>query len=237
MSFKKPEITFKINAEGVLSILEIIRNGLREARFFQASSADIFGQTSGKINEDTHLNPGSPYAVSKAAAHQLVKCYRESYGLFLVNGIMFPHESPRRNENFVSRKISIAVSKIKLGMQDKLKLGDTGVRRDWGYAPDYVNGMYASLKTDIPEDFVFSTGESHGLTELVSIAFNTHGLDQEKYVESDESLLRPVEIEDLVGDSSKARKILGWKPQKAFKDIVEEMVKSDYERLKKEAEK
>lgn len=231
-SFKNPNVTFQVNVIGLHVILEIIRLHLPEAKLFQASSADIFGNSPGVKHEESRINPASPYAASKASAHLMVKSYRESYGLYLLNGILFPHESPMRGENFVSHKITKAAAMIKLGKQDKLLLGDVYTKRDWGYAVEYVEAMHACLQYERPEDFLISSGKAHSITDILEIAFGYFDLNWKDYVEKDESLVRPVDIEELVGDSSKAKKLLGWEPRKSFEEIIEEMVKSDYENLK-----
>lgn len=232
VSFREPELTFQINAHGLHNLLEIIRNKVPETRLFEAASADIFGNIAGVKNEESKINPESPYAVSKAAAYFLVKSYRESYKLFLVNGILFPHESKMRGELFVTRKITKAAAAIKLGKQEKLFLGDLNIARDWGYAGDYVVAMHKALQYSKPEDFIISTAKALYITDVLNAAFSYFKLDWEKYVEKDPSLVRPVEIKLLLGDNTKIKKLLNWEPKKPFREVIEEMVEHDFNLLK-----
>ena len=234
VSFDIPEYTFDITGGGTLRILEAIRESGVEPRFYQASSSEMFGSAPPPQSETTPFHPRSPYAVSKVAAFWATVNYREAYGLFATNGILFNHESPRRGETFVTRKVTRAVARIKAGLQDKLYLGNLDARRDWGYAPDYVEAMWLMLQTDEPEDFVIATGETHSVREFVEAAFEHAGLDWEPHVDIDPRYFRPAEVDELLGDASKAAERLGWRPKVAFDELVKIMVDADVAELEDE---
>jgi GDPmannose 4,6-dehydratase len=228
VSFEIPEYTGDITALGTTRLLEAIREAGIKTRFYQASSSEMFGRASEvPQSETTPFRPCSPYACSKVYAYWMTVNYREGYGLFACNGILFNHESPRRGETFVSRKITRAVARIRAGLQNKLFLGNLEARRDWGYAPEYVEAMWRMLQLDRPDDFVVATGETHCVREFVEVAFQYAGLDWEKYVEIDPSYFRPTEVSCLQGDSRKAERVLGWKPKVKFHDLVRLMVDAD----------
>jgi GDPmannose 4,6-dehydratase len=236
VSFDIPEYTADVTALGTARLLEAIRESHLEPRFYQASSSEMYGlaqETPQK--ETTPFYPRSPYACAKAYAFYLVRNYREAYGLFACNGILFNHESPRRGETFVSRKITRAATRISVGLQDKLYLGNLEARRDWGYAPDYVEAMWLMLQQKKPDDYVIATGESHYVKEFVEETFSLLGLDWQKHVEIDRRYVRPTEVDLLQGDFSKAEKDLNWKPKVGFKDLVRIMVEADLEVAKREA--
>jgi GDPmannose 4,6-dehydratase len=199
-----------------------------DARFFQASSSELYGKVlEVPQTETTPFYPRSPYAAAKAYAFHITRNYREAYGFFAVNGILFNHESPLRGETFVTRKVTRAATRIKLGLQDKLYLGNLDARRDWGFAGDYVEAMWAMLQADEPEDYVIATGENHSVRELLDEAFGALDLDWNDHVENDPRYLRPTEVDELLGDASKARSRLGWKPRVGFSELVRMMVQSD----------
>ena len=201
-------------------------------RFYQASSSEMFGKVREvPQNEPTPFYPRSPYGVAKVYAHHITVNYRESYGLYAVSGILFNHESPRRGLEFVTRKISDGVARIKLGLAGRARLGNVDAERDWGFAGDYVEAMWRMLQQDEPDDYVVATGETHSVREFFEIAFAHAGLDPEQYVKSDPEFLRPAEVDQLVGDASKARKELGWEPRHSFRDLVDMMVDADLGRL------
>jgi GDPmannose 4,6-dehydratase len=227
VSFDIPEYTADITAVGAIRILEAIRETGLRPRFYQASSSEMFGSSPPPQSETTPFHPRSPYAVSKVFAYWATVNYRESYNLFACNGILFNHESPRRGETFVTRKITRAVAHIKAGLQKKLFLGNLEAKRDWGYAPEYVEAMWMMLQQDRPDDYVIATGETHSVREFCAEAFAVAGLDWRDYVEFDPRYLRPAEVDVLQGDASKARKILGWEPKVRFKDLVRIMVEAD----------
>ena len=228
VSFDIPEYTADITAVGTIRILEAIREAGVRTRFYQASSSEMYGKAVEiPQRETTPFHPRSPYGVSKVFSYWATVNYRESYNLFACNGILFNHESPRRGETFVTRKISRAVAYIKAGLQDKLYLGNLDAKRDWGYAPEYVEAMWRMLQHDQPDDFVIATGETHSVREFCQFAFDHVGLDWQKYVEIDKRYLRPAEVDILVGDASKAKRILGWSPRTKFKDLVRLMVEAD----------
>lgn len=231
VSFEIPEYTADIDALGTLRLLEALRDhvahGGRKVRFYQAGSSEMFGGAKPPQHEKTPFEPRSPYAVSKAAAHWYAVNYREAYGLFICNGILFNHESPRRGETFVSRKVTRAAGRIKEGLQDKLYLGNLEARRDWGFAGDYVEAMWLMLQQDKPDDYVIATGQSHTVRELAETAFGELGLDWKKHVEVDARYLRPTEVDALQGEASKARKVLGWRPKMDFKMLIKTMVTHD----------
>jgi GDPmannose 4,6-dehydratase len=211
VSFDEPEYTGDTTGLGTIRLLEAMRQSVPEARFYQASSSEMFGAASPPQNENTEFYPRSPYGVAKVYSYWITKNYREAYGLFATNGILFNHESPRRGETFVTRKITRAVARISKGLQSELFLGNLDARRDWGYAPEYVVAMWKMLQTDVAEDFVVGTGTDVSVRDFVQMSFEHVGLDWEKYVRFDERYLRPTEVDTLVGDASKAEKTLGWK--------------------------
>lgn len=227
VSFEVPEYTADVVALGVTRLLECIRASGIETRFYQAGSSEMFGSTPAPQNENSLFAPRSPYAAAKVYAHHMTRNYREAYGLFAVGGILFNHESPRRGMTFVTRKITRAVANIKHGKQDKLFLGNLDARRDWGFAPDYVEGMWQMLQADQPDDYVLATGESHTVKEFVQHAFEAAGLDADKHVEIDERYLRPTEVDELQGDYSRAKQKVGWEPKVKFTELVKLMVEAD----------
>jgi len=234
VSFEMPEYTGDITGLGTIRILEAIRRSGIPTRFYQASSSEMFGGAPPPQNETTPFRPRSPYAAAKVYAYWLVSNYREGYGLHASNGILFNHESPRRGETFVSRKITRAVARIKLGLQDKLYLGNLKAKRDWGYAPEYVEAMWRILQQERPDDYVIATGEPHTVQEFVEEAFGRLDLDWKRYVEIDPRYYRPTEVDSLAGDARKAKNQLGWEPKVRFKELVEIMVDAD---LKAERQK
>jgi len=228
VSFEIPEYTGDISALGTTRLLEAIRESGIKTKFYQASSSEMFGKaTEVPQRETTPFRPCSPYACSKVYAHWMTVNYREGYGLFACNGILFNHESPRRGETFVSRKITRAIARIRAGIQNKLYLGNLESKRDWGYAPEYVEAMWRIMQLDKPEDFVVATGETHSVREFVESAFAYAGLDWKKYVEIDPAYFRPTEVDVLQGDASKAERAFGWKPKVRFHDLVRLMVDAD----------
>ncbi|HEY6638998.1 MAG TPA: GDP-mannose 4,6-dehydratase [Solirubrobacterales bacterium] len=227
VSFDIPEYTFDITGAGTVRLLEAIREAGVTPRFYQASSSEMFGAAPPPQNEQTPFHPRSPYGVAKVAAYWTTVNYREAYDMFAVNGILFNHESPRRGETFVTRKITRAVARIAAGLQDKLYLGNLDAQRDWGYAPDYVAAMWLMLQADEPEDFVIATGETHTVRDVVEIAFARRDLDPGEHVEIDRKYYRPSEVDVLLGDASKAREKLGWEPKLRFKELIELMVDAD----------
>jgi GDPmannose 4,6-dehydratase len=227
VSFDIPEYTFDITGSGTVRLLEAIREAGVRTRFYQASSSEMFGAAPPPQNEETPFHPRSPYAVAKVASYWATVNYREAYDLFAVNGILFNHESPRRGETFVTRKITRAVARIAAGLQDKLYLGNLDAKRDWGYAPDYVEAMWMMLQADEPDDFVIATGETHSVREMAEVAFARRGLDPDEHVEIDPKYYRPSEVDHLLGDASKAKEKLGWEPKVRFKELVELMVDAD----------
>jgi len=232
-SFDIPEYTADITAVGTTRILEAIHATGIPTRFYQASSSEMFGQAAEvPQRESTPFRPRSPYACAKLYAHWMTLNYRESYGLFACSGILFNHESPRRGETFVSRKITRAVARIRAGLQQKLYLGNLEAKRDWGYAPEYVDAMWRMLQLDSPDDYVVATGETHTVREFVQSAFDYVGLDWEKFVEIDPRYFRPTEVDILQGDASKARRVLHWEPKVKFEQLVRLMVDADRELLK-----
>ncbi len=230
-SFSQPLMTAEFTALGVTRVLEAIRLIDSSIRFYQASSSEMFGRVQEEPqNEKTSFWPRSPYGVAKAYGHWITVNYRESYGMFACSGILFNHESPLRGKEFVTRKVSDAVARIKLGLQDKLKLGNLDAQRDWGFAGDYVEAMWLMMQQPEPEDFVIATGIKHSVRELVETAFRYVGLDWSRYVEVDPGLLRPADVNTLCGDAAKARAKLGWKPKVSFAELVAMMVDADLER-------
>ena len=231
VSFDMPEFTGDITGLGTTRLLEAIRRSGIKTRFYQASSSEMFGAAQPPQNEETPFMPRSPYGAAKVYAYWMVKNYREGYGMFAVNGILFNHESPRRGETFVTRKITRAMARIKYGLQDKLFLGNLEAKRDWGYAPDFVEAMWLMLQQDKPDDYVIATGETHSVKEFLEEAFKYAGLDWKKYVEIDQRYFRPLEVEFLQGDASKAREKLKWEPKVKFKDLVRIMVDAEIKNL------
>ena len=231
-SWDQPMLTGEYNAQGVTRVLDAIRQVDPTIRFYQASSSEMFGKVREvPQTEKTPFYPRSPYGASKAFAHYITVNYRESYKLFAVSGMLFNHESPRRGLEFVTRKVSDLVARIKLGLAERLPIGNLDAHRDWGFAGDYVRAMWLMLQQEQPEDYVIATGVSHSVQDLVEIAFDRVGLDWQKYVRRDPALLRPAEVEHLLGDATKARTELGWTPSVNFKQLIEMMVDVDLERL------
>jgi GDPmannose 4,6-dehydratase len=234
VSFDQAQYTAEIVATGTLRLLEAVRDHGHPVRFYQAGSSEMFGSAPAPQSETTPFEPRSPYAVSKVAAHWFARNYREAYGLFISNGILFNHESPRRGETFVTRKITRALTRIKLGLQSKLYLGNLDARRDWGYAGDFVDAMWRILQQPAPDDFVIATGESHTVREFLTLAAELCELDWKTHVEIDPRYYRPTEVDKLCGDASKARRALGWQPTVGFEELVEMMVESDLELARQE---
>jgi GDPmannose 4,6-dehydratase len=231
-SWEQPLLTGEFNSQGVTRLLDAVRRVDPKIRFYQASSSEMFGKVlQVPQSELTPFYPRSPYGVSKVFAHYITVNYRESYDLFAVSGMLFNHESPRRGLEFVTRKVTDGVARIKLGMADKLSIGNLDAQRDWGFAGDYVRAMYLMLQQEQPDDFVIATGVSHSVKELVEIAFGRVGLDWQKHVWQDPALIRPAEVDHLLGDATKARSLLGWEPKVNFRQLVEMMVDADIERL------
>tara|TARA_B000000565_G_scaffold90614_1_gene66405 strand:+ start:6325 stop:7359 length:1035 start_codon:yes stop_codon:yes gene_type:complete len=235
VSFKNPVFSTQTGTLGPLSILEAVKNADKDIKYYQASSSEMFGGIdSQQLNENSKFIPKSPYAASKVFAHQITTIYRESYGVFGVNGILFNHESPHRGETFVTRKITRAIGRIKLGLQSKLTLGNLDAFRDWGFAGDYVKGMWMMMNHDTPSDWVLATGESHSVREFLDIGFKEVGLNYEDYVVTSEKYLRPNEVNHLLGDPSKAKQYLGWEPETSFQELVKLMVQSDLKLAERE---
>lgn len=231
-SWTQPVLTGEFTALGVTRILEALRMAKPDAKFYQASSSEMFGKVrTTPQNEDTPFYPRSPYGVAKVYGHWITINYRESFDMFAVSGILFNHESERRGQEFVTRKITNAVARIKLGKQKELFLGNLDSKRDWGYTPDYVEAMWLMLQQDKPQDFVISTGKTWSVKQFVELAFESVGLNWQDYVKKDEKFMRPAEVDLLVGDSTKAKKVLNWQPKTSFKQMVELMVQAD---IKKE---
>ncbi len=249
-SFEQPILTSDINSLGTLRLLEVIRTVKPDTKFYQASTSEMFGKVKTlPLNEESYFYPRSPYAVSKLFAHWITVNYREAYNIFACSGILFNHESPLRGTEFITRKVSLAVARIKYGKQDKLVVGNLDAKRDWGYAPEYVYGMYLMLQSDKPDDFVLATGEAHFVREFIEEAFRVAGFEiywegkglEEKgrdaktgkvLVEVSPEFYRPAEVDVLVGDYSKAKKILGWEPKTNFKELVRIMVEEDLRRVR-----
>ncbi len=227
-SFNQPVLTGEVTALGVTRMLEAIRIVDKRIRFYQASSSEMFGKVQEvPQTEKTPFHPRSPYGVAKVYGHYITVNYRESYNLFAVSGILFNHESPRRGLEFLPRKVAHGVARIKLGLANELRLGNLEARRDWGYAPDYVRGIWLMLQQDKPDDYVLATGETHSVREFVQIAFAHVGLDWEQYVVVDPKYYRPAEVDLLVGNPAKARRVLGWEPTVTFEQLVRLMVDAD----------
>lgn len=237
VSFKQPKYTQDVNSGGVINLLEIIREAEKtlgkQIRFYQASSSEMFGKSPAPQSETTVFHPASPYGCAKLYSYWITRTYRDSYGLFASNGILFNHESPRRGKTFVTKKITRIAARIKLGLDSKLELGNLDALRDWGHSKDYTRAMMMIMEHNEPDDFVVSTGEYHTVREFAKRVFAWHELDWEKYVVILDELKRPSEVPALLGDSSKIRKVLGWKPEYSFDDLVEEMCRYDLEEEKK----
>ena len=228
VSFKNPLYSAQTSVVGPITLLEAVKNSKKDIKYYQASSSEMFGGVDERsLNESSKFTPKSPYAVGKVFAHEITKVYRESYDIFAVNGILFNHESPFRGETFVTRKITRAVGRIKNNLQNKLTLGNLDAYRDWGFAGDYVNGMYMMMQHSKPDDWVLATGETHSVREFAKIAFDEAGLNYEDYVVTDSKYQRPNEVNYLLGDPSKAKNELGWKLQTSFSDLVKLMVEQD----------
>jgi GDPmannose 4,6-dehydratase len=237
-SWDQPMLTGEFNAQGVTRLLDAVRQVDTSIRIYQASSSEMFGKVRQvPQNEQTPFYPRSPYGVSKVFAHYITINYRESYDLFAVSGMLFNHESPRRGLEFVTRKVSDGVARIKLGLADSLSIGNLDAQRDWGFAGDYVRAMWLMLQQDKADDYVIASGVSHSVRELLQIAFARVGLDWQKHVRVDPALLRPAEVEHLLGDASKAKAELGWAPSVGFKELIEMMVDADLARLGARQEK
>ena len=227
-SWEQPILTSEATALGVTRMLEAIRVVDRSIRFYQASSSEMFGKVrESPQDEKTPFYPRSPYGVAKVYGHYITVNYRESYGLFAVSGILFNHESPRRGRQFVTRKVTHGAARIKLGVGQELKLGNLEAKRDWGFAGDYVEAMWLMLQQPTPDDFVIATGETHSVRELCQVAFARAGLDWEKHVVVDKTHVRPAEVDHLIGDAGKARRVLGWSPKVSFRNLIEMMVDAD----------
>lgn len=236
VSFEVPHYTANVDALGTLNFLEAIRQRDLATRFYQASTSELYGKVQEiPQSETTPFYPRSPYGVAKLYGFWIVKNYREAYGLHASNGILFNHESPRRGESFVTRKITLAAARIKLGLQDKLVLGNLDAKRDWGYAPEYVEAMWRMLQLDHPEDLVIATGETHSVREFVEECFNFVGLDWQKHLELDSGYLRPTEVDLLVGNPARAKQVLGWEATTHFKDLVRIMMEADLRLAEREA--
>ncbi|HVZ39068.1 MAG: GDP-mannose 4,6-dehydratase [Bacteroidetes bacterium] len=232
VSFDIPEYTGDVTGLGVVRLLEAIRETGIETKLYQASSSEMYGKVMAvPQDEETPFYPRSPYGCAKVYGYWITRNYRESYGMFACNGILFNHESPRRGETFVTRKITRAVARIRAGLQEKLYLGNLDAKRDWGYAPDYVEAMWLMMQHEQADDFVIATGETHSVREFLVEAFSLAGLNWEKYVEIDPKYFRPAEVDLLIGDASKARRLLGWAPRVGFRELVKIMVEADIELL------
>jgi GDPmannose 4,6-dehydratase len=232
-SWTQPVLTGEFTALGVTRVLEAIRHVDRSIRFYQASSSEMFGKVQETPQrESTSFYPRSPYGVAKVYGHWITVNYRESYGIFAVSGILFNHESERRGKEFVTRKISDGVARIKLGIQEKLRLGNLEARRDWGFAGDYVRAMWLMLARPQPDDYVIATGRTHTVRDFCRLAFEAVGLDYERYVVEDPRFVRPAEVDVLIGDASKAKRVLGWTPSVTFEELVGRMVEADLARLR-----
>ena len=234
VSFDMPEYTGDVTGLGTLRLLEAIRKTGIKTKFYQASSSEMFGAAPPPQHELTPFQPQSPYAAAKVYAYYIVRNYRDAYKLFACNGILFNHESPRRGETFVTRKVTRAATRIKLGLQDKLYLGNLDAKRDWGFAGDYVEAMWLMLQQEKPDDLVIATGETHSVKEFVEKVFRKLNLDYQKHVVIDPKYFRPTEVDVLLGDSSKAKNILGWKPRVGFDQLIDMMIEADMEQAGKE---
>ena len=236
VSFDEPAFTVEVDAVGAMNVLEAVRRMKTPARFYQASSSEMFGKVHAvPQREDTPFHPRSPYGCAKVFAHYQTVNYREAYDLFACSGILFNHESPRRGESFVTRKITRAAARIKLGLQKKLSLGNLDAKRDWGYAPDYVEAMWRMLQQPTADDYVIATGETHSVREFLEESFSHLGMDWQQYVEIDPRFERPSEVDLLLGDCTKARELLGWRPAVTFRQLAQIMVDADLDAARKEA--
>ncbi len=231
VSFDIPEYSGNVTGLGTTRILETIRRSGNQVRFYQASSSEMFGKSKAPQHEDTPFKPRSPYACSKVYAYWMAVNYRQGYHIFACNGILFNHESPRRGETFVSRKITRAIAAILAKKQDYLYLGNLEAKRDWGFAPEYAEFMYKMLQNDKPEDFVLGTGESHSVKEFVKEAFSYVGLESQKYVKIDPRYFRPTDVEELTADAAKAKRVLGWRPRIGFRELIRIMIDADMRRI------
>jgi GDPmannose 4,6-dehydratase len=234
VSFDEPEYTGNSTGLGSIRLLEAIRMVGLQCRYYQASSSEMFGATPPPQNEETPFYPRSPYGAAKLYSYWVTRNYREGYGMFAVNGILFNHESPRRGETFVTRKITRAVARIQAGMQSELYMGNLDAVRDWGYAPEYVEAMWMMLQHDEPEDYVVATGTDYTVKDFLQLSFDHVGLDWEKYVKFDERYLRPTEVDSLIGDATRARTLLGWEPKVMTPELAQIMVDSDIKALEAE---
>jgi GDPmannose 4,6-dehydratase len=243
LSFRQPELTANVTGVGVLRMLDAIRvvggSQHNPIKFYQASSSEMFGKVrESPQNEGTPFHPRSPYGVAKVFGHYVTVNYREAYGLYACSGILFNHESPRRGLEFVTRKVTNGVARIKIGLQPEISLGNLDARRDWGYAGDYVRAMWLMLQQPEPDDYVIGTGTTHSVREMVTLAFRAAGIeDWERYVRADERFLRPADVEELTADASKARRELGWEPSMGFEDLIALMVESDLEAESRKADR
>jgi GDPmannose 4,6-dehydratase len=234
VSFDMPEYTGDVTGLGTLRLLEAIRKTGIKTRFYQASSSEMFGAAPPPQNEMTFFEPRSPYAAAKVYSYHMVKNYRDAYNIFACNGILFNHESPRRGETFVTRKITRAATQIKLGLKDRLYLGNLEAKRDWGFAADFVEAMWLMLQQDKPDDYVVATGETHSVREFVELVFRKLNMEYRDHVSIDPKYFRPTEVDILLGDATKARKKLGWEPKVGFDQLIDMMIESDMELAKKE---
>ena len=232
VSFEMPDFTAQVDALGTIRMLEAIRSAKIKTKFYQASTSEMYGSTPPPQNELSLFAPRSPYAAAKLYAYWIVRNYREGYGIHATNGILFNHESPRRGETFVTRKITMAAARIKLGLQEKLYLGNLDAVRDWGYAKEYVESMWLMLQQEKPDDYVVATGEGATVRDFCEVAFAELGLDYKKYVETEDRYIRPTEVDALIGDPSKAQKVLGWKAKTHWEELAKLMVSADLELLK-----
>jgi GDPmannose 4,6-dehydratase len=232
VSFEMPDFTAQVDALGTIRMLEAIRSAKIETKFYQASTSELFGSTPPPQSEDSRFAPRSPYAAAKLYAYWIARNYRDAYGIHATNGILFNHESPRRGETFVTRKITMAAARIKLGLQEKLYLGNLDAVRDWGYAKEYVESMWLMLQQEVPDDYVVATGEGATVRDFCQVAFSEIGLDYKKYVETEDRYIRPTEVDALIGDPTKAQKILGWKAKTHWQDLAKLMVNADLKLLK-----
>ncbi|MBI5869810.1 MAG: GDP-mannose 4,6-dehydratase [Actinobacteria bacterium] len=234
-SWTKPVLTAEFTALGVTRMLEAMRHTKIDARFYQASSSEMFGKVAEvPQTENTPFHPRSPYGVAKVYGHFITVNYRESYDLYACSGILFNHESPRRGYEFVTRKVTDAVARIKLGVADEIRMGNLDAKRDWGYAEDYVRMMWMMLQQDEPDDYVICSGETHSVEELVQIAFDHVGLDWKEYVKIDQRFVRPAEVDLLIGDATKAKEKLGWEPQVSFSEMIQMMIENDLKIVQEE---
>ena len=235
VSFKNPQFSTQTSTNGIVTLLEAVKNANKKIKFYQASSSEMFGGVSSEVlDENSLLIPKSPYAAGKVFAHHMTQIYRESYDLFCVNGILFNHESPLRGETFVTRKITRAIGRISQGIQNKLTLGNLEAHRDWGFSGDYVEGMWLMMQHELPDDWVLATGQSHSVKEFLSLAFSSVNMNWEEYVETSAMYERPNEVNHLLGDPKKAQNLLGWKPKTSFEDLVKMMVESDIKLAQRE---